>query len=400
MIPKKIKAFSIFILVFLLVFLGVNSFVSAEEISTIPECKSQNLTKSQCVSYLEGKKNEATSKVRTLSSEISIMDNQIKLTQARIENTKQEIELLLDDIEITKGKVNNLEKDISVSSKALLGRIAAVYEVGRADPWQILLTSNNITSFMTRLKYLRIVQIFDKKNVYAAEQSRVNYENQQGILEQKQKDAEALNEQFQKYNDQLDSDKQAKQRLLSETQGSEANYQKLLSAAKAQLAGFARFADTQGGGILPPQPSPDGWYYNQRDERWGNGGIGSSGEPVWKYGCLLTSVAMVLKQKGENVTPADIAGNTSYFFSAYMLIPWAGRFTSVWNSSTSAIDSRLSSGQPVIVGLNAGAYGTHFVVLKSGSGGNYIMNDPWYGPNLDFSSHYSVGQIFQYGYLN
>jgi hypothetical protein len=110
---------------------------------------------------------------------------------------------------------------------------------------------------------------------------------------------------------------------------------------------------------------------------------------------------MVLKQKGENISPAEVAANSSYYFSntASMALPWAGgRFTSVWSGNTGEIDSRLSSG-PVIVGLNAGAYGTHFIVLKGGSGGNYTMNDPWYGPDLAFSSHYSTGQIFQYGYL-
>lgn len=394
------RRFLIPFFIFILFFVFAGS-VYADSCSAVSECVSQNLTCSQCVDYLTSKKNELTSKARSLSSEIGVMDNQIKLTEARIEKTKQDIEVLLKDIGITEGKVSNLEKDIGSSSKALLGRIAAVYEIGRADPWQIFLTSSNISSFMTRLKYLKIVQIYDKRKVYAAEQSKVNYENQQDILEEKQKEAEELNIQLEEYTAQLDTDKQSKQRLLSDTQGSEANYQRLLAAAKAQLAGFAKFVTSQGGGILPPQPSPDGWFYNQRDERWGNNGIGTSGEPVWKYGCLLTSVAMVLKQRGENVTPAEIAGNSSYFFSAYMLAPWLqGRFTSIWNNDTGAIDSRLSSGKPVIVGLNAGQYGTHFVVLKSGSGGNYIMNDPWYGPDLDFNSHYSVGQIFQYGYLN
>jgi hypothetical protein len=176
-----------------------------------------------------------------------------------------------------------------------------------------------------------------------------------------------------------------------------------LKEAQRQLAGFSSFTTSQGGAsILPAQPSPDGWYYNQRDERWGNNGMGISGEPMWKYGCLATSMAMVMKQRGEDVTPATIAANSNYFFSdtAYMLIPWAGRFKSIWQNDQGAIDGLLSQGKPVIVGLYAGAYGTHFVVLKSGSGGNYIMNDPWYGPDIPFTNQYNTGQIFQYGYLN
>ena len=100
---------------------------------------------------------------KSLSSQIAIMDNQVKLTEARIADTKVKIANLEKDIEITKGKVKGLEKNINFSTKALLGRIAATYQVGSSSPWEIFLTSNNITNFFTRLKYLRIVQVYDKK---------------------------------------------------------------------------------------------------------------------------------------------------------------------------------------------------------------------------------------------
>lgn len=349
----------------------------------------------------QSKINDLQSQEKTLSSQIGIMNNQISLTQLKIQAAKAQLAQMEKDIEVTKKRTKDLEKNISATTKALIGRIGATYQVGRIDPWQVFLTSNNITNFLTRLTYLRLVQANDKKNIYAAQQNKANYESEKNVLEEKQQAEEVVKKELEGYTTQLNQDKAVKQALLDVTKGNAANYQKLLAAAQTQLSGFAKFATTQGGAsILPAQASPDGWYYNQRDERWGNNSIGTSGEPVWKYGCLMTSVAMVLKQRGESVTPAEVAGNSSYFFQAYMLIPWAGRFTSVWGNDLGSIDSKLSSGQPVIVGLTAGQYGTHFIVLKSGSGGSYIMNDPWYGPNLEFSSHYSTSQIFQYGWFN
>jgi hypothetical protein len=60
------------------------------------------------------------------------------------------------------------------------------------------------------------------------------------------------------------------------------------------------------------------------------------------------------------------------------------------------IDSSLSAGEPVIVGVNAMG-GTHFVVLVNGSGGSYTMNDPYVanGHNINFSDYYSMGSIFE-----
>jgi hypothetical protein len=110
---------------------------------------------------------------------------------------------------------------------------------------------------------------------------------------------------------------------------------------------------------------------------------------------------MVMKKHGIDVNPGDVASNTSYFFAdtAYMLIPWVGgKISSTWGFDRGTVDSKLSSGEPVIVGIRGGPFGQHFVVLKSGSNGNYTMNDPWNGPDLKFSDYYSLSSIFQYGY--
>lgn len=355
------------------------------------------------INELQSKITELQGQGKTLSSQIAVMDNQINLTELKIASTEQQITDLTLDIDTTTKKIGKLENSLDNLTKILINRIKATYITGTASSFQILLGSSDVSDFVERANYLRIAQAHDKRLIYDTVQAKNDYSNQKEIFQDKKKDVEALKAELEAYNSQLEQEKAAKNSLLVQTRGSEATYQTLLAQARAQLAGFSRFVSSQGGAsILPAQASPDGWFYNQRDERWGNNQIGSSGEPVWKYGCLLTSVAMVLKQRGEDVSPAGIAASSGYYFSdtAYMLIPWAGRFTSVWGSNTGAIDSILSSGKPVIVGLSAGAYGTHFVVLKSGSGGNYVMNDPWNGADLQFTGHYSTGQIFQYGYLN
>jgi len=263
---------------------------------------------------------------------------------------------------------------------------------------QVLLSSSDIGDMLTKANYLRFVQEHDKQLLYDTQQARNDYANQKAILESKKKQLESLNTQLQQYTKDLDSQKTAKQDLLAETKGNEAHYQQMLEQARAQISAFKSFATSSGGSILPPQASPDGWYYNQRDSRWGNDMIGSSSESVWEVGCLLTSVAMVMKKHGNNVTPADIAHSGSYFFSntAFMNLPWGGgKFSSSWGDDSSAIDAKLASGEPVIVAVRGGA---HFVVLKSGSAGHYIMNDPWYGSDLNFSDYYS--SISQYGWYN
>jgi peptidoglycan hydrolase CwlO-like protein len=352
----------------------------------------------QQISDLEQKISDLQSQGDTLSSQISVMNSQIQLTQDRINATQAQIMSLTMDISSATQRMNTLEASLTNVSKVLISHIVASYQAGSASDMQVLLSSNDISDLLTKENYLKFVQEHDTQLLYDTQQARDDYAHQKSILEGQKKQVLGLETQLQQYTSDLNSQKQAKQDLLTQTQGDEATYESMLSAAQAQLNAFKSFTVSSGGSLLPPQPSPDGWYYNQRDSRWGDDNIGSSSEPMWEVGCLVTSVAMVLKEHGVNVTPADVAHDSSYFFSdtAYMNLPWGGgKFTSSWGDDQSAIDSKLAAGEPVIVAVRGGA---HFVVLKSGSNGNYIMDDPWYGPNLNFSDYYS--SISQYGWYN
>jgi predicted double-glycine peptidase len=108
---------------------------------------------------------------------------------------------------------------------------------------------------------------------------------------------------------------------------------------------------------------------------------------------------MIKKKYGENIIPTNVAQDTSYFVSgtAYMLHSGlnAHGFTVNFGNQTNLINSQLGSGKPVIVHLTVNTSDGHYVVLKSGSNGNYIMNDPWEGPDLSFSKYYNVNSINQ-----
>jgi peptidoglycan hydrolase CwlO-like protein len=355
---------------------------------------------------LERKVSDLKSQGNSLSSQITAMDSQIQLTEYKINATQKEVMEITLDIEAAGKRMSNLEGSLDNVTKVLLNRIVATYQAGDEKELQVLIASGNFSDLVSRSNYLKIVQSHDRQLLYDTQQARNDYSNQKTILVSKKKKVEELNKQLEGYTVQLDKDKQTKQSLLSTTKNDEAHYQKLLGDAKAQVNSMKSFARSKvgtGGSVIAPQSSADGWYFNQRDSRWGNNMLGSSSEQVWEVGCLATSMAMLLKQRGQDVTPASVAGNSSYFFSntAYMLIPWGGgRFTSQWGSGTSGIDSKLASGTPVIVGVKAGPFGTHFIVVKSGSNGDYIMHDPWNGADLKFSDYYSTGQIFQYGWYN
>jgi peptidoglycan hydrolase CwlO-like protein len=191
---------------------------------------------------LENKIEEYTQKIgelqgqaKTLKSQISLVDNQIAVAELRVQSTEEKIEQLEGDIEIAKNKINGLETNIEVVSKAMVERVGAVYAVGTIDPFQMLLTSDNFSNFLTRLKYLKVVQMYDKKQIYAAEQAKNSYQQEQSLFEEKQKEAESLKVQLASFNIQLEDEKKKKNDILAVTNNDEKNYQNLLAQTRAEF---------------------------------------------------------------------------------------------------------------------------------------------------------------------
>lgn len=392
------KARKIFLIVFtagLFLFLLINSKIAfGQEASSSATLDLQNR-----INELQAKVSQLAGEVKTLSSQIAVLDSQIKLTELRIESNKQQISDLVLDIDTTSKKISTLQNSLDNFTGVLLNRIVATYEVGSIQPFQILLSSNNATNFFSRLNYLKIAQEHDRKLIFETTQAKNDYANQRSILEDKKKKIETLKKQLEDYNTQLAQQKQSKKALLSETQGSEENYQRLLNQARAQLAAFSSFTAARGGAsILSNQTVCDDWgcYYNQRDSQWGNTALNHTQFTIASDGCLVTSMAMVYTHYSHRgVTPLSINSDPNNFASYY---PAFLRYTITADGATSSrvgsvIDGELNAGRPVIVGVGRGP--DHFVVITKIQDGRYVMNDPFVpnGHNVFFTDHYSVSSI-------
>lgn len=416
MILKNLKI--VFLLTIVLVFLFKFNGLSFSQTSTptpTPTINSQALSDLQNkINDLKNKINDLQGQEKTLSSQIAIMDSQIKLTSYRIEAAQDQIISLTLDIDTASKKVSSLQQALDESINVLLNRIVATYEVGTIQPLQVLLTSGNASDFLQRLNYLRLAQLHDKQLIYDTQQAKTDYANQKTIFQDKKKQVELLNNQLQSYTNELNQEKKAKNDLLSQTKGSEANYKSLLVQYQAQLSSLSNFASSRvgsGGQTIAHQEISDEWgkYYNQRDANWGNNLIGLSSEQVWRVGCLLTDFAMVSSHFGGSISPGDVAANSGNFAigTAYFNKPGPSAnghsAESRDNPSLQDLRDALNSGAAVIAGLssNGGPYPSHYsdhwVVLRSVDGDSFRINDPWYegAKNVSFNDHYSGWTIIE-----
>lgn len=383
-----------------LILLLLTPLSSVYAVDTCPSSDPQT-----CVDFYNKKVSETRGQAETLSGEISYLDNQMALTQSRINLTENKLGRVDGEIASISGRLGLLNETLNHTSEVLLNRIVNNYKAAQDDGFLSLITSPNLNTLVSRAVYLKIVQKHDQKLLEQMTLSKKNYSDQKDLLQEVKKKQEDLKKQLNGYKVQMAGQKSEKNRLLEITNNNEEKYAQLLSEARARLTAFSNFASQAGGGLLGNQTvCNDGWtgcYYNQRDSQWGNRTLPGSGYTFSTAGCLATDIAMVLTHYGRQVTPNDMASASQAFIFGDLLFNFSVGGANVSRSYYSGynqgvIDSELSANRPVILGLNfPSVSGQHFIVLISGSGGNYKMNDPYRenAHNVDFKSVYSTGQI-------
>lgn len=132
----------------------------------------------------------------------------------------------------------------------------------------------------------------------------------------------------------------------------------------------------------------------QNDDKWKNTKLGNSSETIGGWGCLLTSVTMMLNGIGYNETPETVNEKmrANGGFQGAFFIPSVLPY--VWPNCTyrdmqpcetapapiAQIDAAIAAGKPVILQVDwnkqAGIQ-THFVLVKEKKGNDYVLYDPY-----------------------
>jgi hypothetical protein len=132
----------------------------------------------------------------------------------------------------------------------------------------------------------------------------------------------------------------------------------------------------------------------QNDETWKKIPLGNSSETIGSWGCLLTSVTMMLNGIGYNETPVTAnekfrnAGgfNGALFMPSFLPYVWPNcayndmQYCEAYPAPIAQIDAAVAAGRPVILQVDwnkqAGLQ-THFVLVKEKKGNDYILYDPY-----------------------
>lgn len=213
---KKITLFTFAFLAVLLVFTPTR--ILADECDNIASDKDHIDEKIKCLTDKVGQLNAQTN---TLKNQIAQFDYQIKLTTLKIAQTQSQIDLL-------GGRIDQLQGSLEELTKAFSERAVETYKLSRfEDKFFFVLSSGDINSAANRFHYLKKIADEDRVLLDRLKNAQSTYEGQK-------QDQETLREQLRQQQAKVNSQKLAKNNLLTATKNDERRYQDLLSKALAE----------------------------------------------------------------------------------------------------------------------------------------------------------------------
>lgn len=348
-----------------------------------------------------------------LSGQISSLSGKIADLERQIREKEEEIGRISEELEDTIAAIAEKERLID-RQKEVLGKLIREYHAGMDDDASLFLAGESGVSDLLMKREDWAIETGNRIRtlLHEIENTKVALEREREGLERQKIEVEELKQELRGKNQELETLKTEKQSQYSRTQTEEQKYQDKLERIEAQKNELLNFSaaeniseiyDSVGDYDRPDEKyqASTSWYYSQHDSRWGNKTIGKSNSLMKDWGCAVASVAMTFTELGSRIDPGTLAKKPIFYYDLIEWpTTWSGgieRASSTYhgNVSWSTIDRELKDGNPVIVYIKRTRGGGHYVVIHTKTKkGEYVVHDPYFGPNLYLDTSRSlVGKL-------
>ena len=160
---------------------------------------------------VEDQKDEVTAQKNAVMDEISELNAQISQLESEIEELNDKIDSLNNSIEEKEDEIAKLEKETKEKQDLLVDRLVAMYEKGQATYLDVLLSSEDMTTFLS--SYYRIEEIAeaDQAVIDSIIQQQQETEETKQELEKERNEVDESKAEVEKKNQSLQTAKESKQ---------------------------------------------------------------------------------------------------------------------------------------------------------------------------------------------
>lgn len=237
------KVIKIFIPILIMGFLYTthNFAIGLEANDEIRELNTKIQQRKDELSIIQKKQQQYTNALRKAQSEKANLNNQLAILNNRLSKAELNIEEVQTEIDVTGLEINKIDKelvDIKNNIEREKNHLAEILRLmqkhDRVGALEIVLLNNNLSEFITQLKYLENINEEVGGSLNELKSYQYNSEQKLGALDEKNNDLKNLKKDLQVKIALLDDEKESKSFLLDRTKSSESEYQRLLSLAKQE----------------------------------------------------------------------------------------------------------------------------------------------------------------------
>ena len=133
---------------------------------------------------LEEQINVMKARDTAIQTQINAIDEEINELKTKLKQLKTEISLIEEDIEKTEIKITEIEDNIAQSSELLAQRLRASYMQGEESQLKILMGSDSLATFLTRLEMMKRTSERDKEIIVGFRDQVIELEKEKTELEE------------------------------------------------------------------------------------------------------------------------------------------------------------------------------------------------------------------------
>lgn len=333
----------------------------AEACTTSASCQAEINSLNQEIAEYQKETARLNGEAVTLSSTLAQLSNEKAVIQAQVDISQAKYNQLTQQITETEAQIKN-------NQDALGDILADLYVDDEISPIEMLASSNTISDFLDKQEYRSSIRNQLTSTITKVKDLKTELSKQQSEVET------VLNEQ-KTQRDSLVAKESEQQTLLNQTQGEEANYQKMIGNNESKIAAVraaqAMIDSRQSGGVYIETGLLGAYPWNNSNcPMWGylsTGGSDGNGGDGHGYGCRQCASYVAWR----------VAKEIGIYYS--------------WGNANNFPGNARSAGYAVDQTARAGSIG----VMVSGSYGHvvWVESDPVGGEIVvsQYNANYGAG---------
>lgn len=281
----------------------------------------------------QGALNNVQTQMNGLETKVEMMDNQIQNLMIQIDGTKTQITKTQSDIQSAQKDINESENDIQDEQDLFDQRMRAMYINGVDSYVEVLLQSNGLSDFLSRVETIKKLIDFDKNLLADLEAKKQVIVDKKTALDVKNTKLLSLKADSEQKLAEVNDNKATQSKLLTDLKSQQKLYaskvdasQKLVSQTLAQIAAIRRAApriSSSSRGSAPISSNAIVAYASNflgTPYQWGGNGPSTfdcSGFVKYVYahfGVSLPRVASDQQQVGTAVSESNLQPGDLVFF--------------------------------------------------------------------------------------